>query len=80
MNGLMHEIDVKGTKRKFLCKMMKMTAALDKSRDEKRVPDMKAPLDTTSMKPTPTDVPKPAEMPNYAAKSAEASPASKLAN
>ncbi|HET6670585.1 MAG TPA: polymer-forming cytoskeletal protein [Pyrinomonadaceae bacterium] len=61
------------------CKMVKMTAALDKSRDEKRVPDTKAPLDTTSMKPTPTD-PKPAEMPNYAAKSAEASPAAKLAN
>ena len=62
------------------CKMVKMTAALDKSRDDKRVQDTKAPLDTTSMKPTPTDVPKPAEMPNYAAKSAEASPASKLAN
>lgn len=61
------------------CKMLKMTAALDKSRDEKRVQDTKAPLDTTSMKPTPTD-PKPAEMPNYAAKSAEASPAAKLAN
>ena len=62
------------------CKMMKMTAALDKSRDEKRVQDTKAPLDTTSMKPTPTEVPKPTEMPNYAAKSAEAAPASKLAN
>lgn len=62
------------------CKMIKMTAALDKSRDDKRVQDTKAPLDTTSMKPTPTDVPKSAEMPNYAAKSAEASPASKLAN
>ena len=62
------------------CKMLKMTAALDKSRDEKRVQDTKAPLDTTAMKTTPADVPKPAELPNYAAKSAEASPASKLAN
>jgi cytoskeletal protein CcmA (bactofilin family) len=63
------------------CKMIKMTAAAqDKSRDEKRVGDAKAPLDTTGMKPTPTDAHKPAEMPNYAAKSADASPASKLAN
>ena len=62
------------------CKMIKMTAALDKSRDEKRITDTKSPLDTTGMKPTPTDVNKPAEMPNLAAKSAEASPASKLAN
>ena len=62
------------------CKMIKMTAALDKSRDEKRAPDAKAPLDTTGMKPTTTDAHKPAEVPNYAAKSADASPASKLAN
>ncbi len=57
------------------CKMIKMTAALDKSRDEKRIPDVKSPLDTTGMKPTPTDVSKPTEMSNLAASSA-----SKLAN
>jgi cytoskeletal protein CcmA (bactofilin family) len=62
------------------CKMIKMTAALDKSRDDKRITDSKSPLDTTGMKPTPTEVNKPAEMSNLAAKSAEASPASKLAN
>jgi cytoskeletal protein CcmA (bactofilin family) len=64
------------------CKMLKMTAALDKSRDEKRVQETKSPLDTTGMKPTPADAPihKPAEMPNLAAKSADATPASKLAN
>ena len=62
------------------CKMVKMTAAADKARDEKRQ-DVKPPLDTTGMKPTSTDVPaKPAEMPNLAAKSADVSPASKLAN
>ena len=61
------------------CKMIKMTAALDKSRDEKRIPDTKSPLDTTGMKPTPADASKP-DMSNLAAKSAEASPASKLAN
>ena len=61
------------------CKMMKMTAAVDKARDEKRQ-DMK-PLDTTGMKTAPADVAaKPAEMSNLAAKSAEVSPASKLAN
>ncbi len=62
------------------CKMIKMTAALDKSRDEKRIPDTKSPLDTTGMRPTPTDVNKPAEMANLAAKSADASAASKLPN
>jgi len=63
------------------CKMQKMTAALDKSREEKRPQETKAPLDTTAMKPTPADtVHKPAEMSNLAAKSAEATPASKLAN
>jgi cytoskeletal protein CcmA (bactofilin family) len=64
------------------CKMQKMTAALDKAREEKRQQDAKpAPLDTTAMKPTPADVVhKPAEMPNLAAKSADATPASKLAN
>jgi cytoskeletal protein CcmA (bactofilin family) len=64
------------------CKMLKMTAAIDKSRDEKRVQETKSPLDTTGMKPTSADTPvhKPAEMPNLAAKSADAAPASKLAN
>ena len=64
------------------CKMLKMTAALDKSRDEKRAQETKSPLDTTGMKPTSADAPvhKPAEMPNLAAKSADAAPASKLAN
>lgn len=62
------------------CKMLKMTAAVDKARDEKRV-ETKPPLDTTAMKTTPAEVPaKPAEMPNLAAKSADVSPASKLAN
>lgn len=63
------------------CKMQKMTAALDKAREEKRPQETKAPLDTTAMKPTPADnVHKPAEMSNLAVKSAEATPASKLAN
>ena len=64
------------------CKMLKMTAALDKSRDEKRAQEIKAPLDTTSMKPTPSDSPvhKPTEMPSLAVKTADAAPASKLAN
>lgn len=62
------------------CKMLKMNAALDKARDDKRV-ETKPPLDTTGMKPTPSDtVAKPAEVSNLAAKSAEVSPASKLAN
>ena len=62
------------------CKMMKMSAAVDKSHEEKRQ-DVKPPLDTTGMKPTPTNVgAKPAEMSNLAAKSADVSPASKLAN
>jgi cytoskeletal protein CcmA (bactofilin family) len=62
------------------CKMLKMNAAaLDKGREEKR--QESKPLDTTGMKPTPTEAPaKPAEMPNLAAKSADVSPASKLAN
>lgn len=63
------------------CKMQKMSAALDKTRDDKRVPETKSPLDTTAIKPTPADVVhKPAELPNLAAKSADATPASKLAN
>ena len=64
------------------CKMLKMTAALDKAREEKRVPDVKPPLDTTAMKPTPAEtVHKPAEMPSLAAKTADATaPASKHAN
>ena len=64
------------------CKMLKMSAALDKSRDEKRAQETKTPLDTTGMKPTSADtsVHKPTEMPNLAAKTADAAPASKLAN
>ena len=63
------------------CKMLKMTAAVDKARDDKRLLDATSPLDTTTMKPTPTDTPaKPAEVSNLAAKSAEVSPAAKLAN
>jgi cytoskeletal protein CcmA (bactofilin family) len=63
------------------CKMQKMSAAVDKTRDEKRIQDSKPPLDTTAIKPTPADVAhKPAEMPNLAAKTADAAPASKLAN
>jgi cytoskeletal protein CcmA (bactofilin family) len=62
------------------CKMLKMNA--DKAKEERK-PAVEAPkpLDTTSMRTTPAEVPaKAAEVPGLAAKPAEVSPASKMAN
>ncbi len=61
--------------------MVKMNAAVgDKAREEKRAQEGK-PLDTTGIKPATTGVvSKPGDMPGLAAKPAEVSPASKMAN
>ena len=63
------------------CKMVKMSAAVgDKAREEKRAQEAK-PLDTTGIKPATAGVgSKPGDMRGLAAKTADVSPTSKMAN